>query len=906
MAEPLSNADTTRLHVQADLLATKLIPPRPRAGAIARPRLLARLDEIPRCRLTLLSAPAGSGKTTILGEWLARQDSPVAWVGLDEGDDDPFYFWLYVATALEATCPGATGPALALLRAPQAPPLRSVVTTLLNALSAVESTLVLVLDDYHTITSQAAHDLLAYATDHLPAQVHLVLTSRNDPPLPLARLRARGELLELRAADLRFSQEEAAGFLAETMGLHLTPEQVALLEARTEGWIAGLQLAALSLRGQRDTEAFLASFGGSHRYIADYLTDEVLGQLPSHLRGFLLRTSLLGQLSAPLCDAVTGRSDSNELLAYLEQANLFLIPLDDERRWLRYHALFSEALRQRLRETFPGEIAGLHERASAWFEREGMLQQAMTHALAAGALDSAASLAERLAMRYWKQGSIGAACVLLDSVPGEVMSRRPMLYLLRSWTNLVAGRFVAGQRWLDESERILSGLGEDDFNNEHERDTLRGALLAIQATVARASGAFEEARALSYRALAVVPEDEPTWRLIAELNLGQITGLLGEVDAAREAFTEVARLSEEGEDDFGTHMAIVGLSGVEEDAGHLRLAGDICRRGLLRYRQQGRDYSPASGYLTMALAMLAYEWNQLDEAERLARESMELGRVGEVFDVRYNGLIALARIQQARGQQRAALDTALEAERLTKETSLVGLNISADTWTVQLRLGQGDLAPVARWVRAKLATPEAQNHQLPVWGPLALLPHALVSLGRAAEAVPILESYIATAEQRGQVTVLIRMLALQALALHATGNTESSMAALERALCLAEPEGYIRSLLDLGARMTTLLRQFSTERRETPVSQEYLAALLKAGDEAAGEPREAEPLVECLSERETEVLRLLAAGAANQEIAETLVVSIHTVKTHVAHILAKVQAGNRTQAVARARELRLI
>ncbi len=915
MATPLSNAEATPLRpllsgggdflMHTDLVATKLIPPRLRLGAIARPRLISRLDEIHNCRLTLLSAPAGSGKTTVIGEWLAHQQSPIAWVSLDEGDDDPFYFWLYVATALEGACPGATGPTLALLRAPQTPLLRSVVTTLLNALSAVECPIVLVLDDYHAITNQETHDLLAYMLDRLPEQVHVVLTSRTDPPLPLARLRARGELLELRAPELRFTDEEAADFLAQTMGLRLTPEQIATLEARTEGWIAGLQLAALSLRGQTDTAAFLASFSGSHRYIVDYLTDEVLGQQPTHIRSFLLRTSLLDQLGGPLCDAVTGRSDSSEILTYLEQSNLFLIPLDDERRWLRYHALFSEALRQRFREMFPGEVAGLHERASAWFEREGMLQQAMTHALAAGALDSAAALAERLVERYWKQGAIGAACALLDSIPNEIMPLRPRLYLLRAWIYLVSGRFVAGYHWLGEAERLLGGI--EEYSDAKERDTLLGALLAIKATVARASGEFEEAKALSYQALALEPEDETMWRMIVAVNLGQIAGIRGEVDAAREAFAQVARLSEQGGDDFGMHTAIIGMSGIEEDAGHLRLAADICRRGLLRYQQQGRASSPSSGYLIMVLGTLAYEWNQLDEAERLAYESIEIGRVGEVFDVIYNGFVILARVQQARSQHREALNAALEAERLAQEGRMVGLSIHANTWTLQLQLAQGDLGDLAHWTRAELAShEEGKTFELPIWGPLTLLPHALLALGRATEALAVLDDYIATVEERGQITVLIRMLALQALALEADGKPDLGLSALERALHLAEPEGYVRSFLDFGQPMTTLLQRLAASGRDLPISQDYLARLLNASDAAPDTTANTQTLEEDLSEREREVLILMAAGAANQEIAETLVVSIHTVKTHVAHILAKLHAANRTQAVARARELGLI
>jgi len=444
VAEPTSRISIMRITEQAtqtplpaDLLATKLVPPVPRADLVARPRLLRRLDEALGRRLALLSAPPGSGKSTLLGEWLARQQCSaqpcaIAWVGLDEGDDDSMRFWLTVASALERALPGSTGATLALLRAPQQPPTRGILTTLLNALSAAPGTLLLVLDDYHAIAEQSIHEALGQLIDSLPAHVHLILASRTDPPLPLARLRARGELVEVHAADLRFSVVEAASFLSQVMGQRLTPEQVALLESRTEGWIAGLQLAALSLRGQRDVTAFLESFAGSHRYIVDYLADEVLNRQPERIRAFLTRTSLLSELCASLCDAVTGERDSQTLLAHLERAHLFLIPLDSERRWYRYHALFAEALRQRLRETYAGEVARLHVSASAWFEREGILREAVAHALAAGDTRRAATLVERAAEGYWKRSEVAALRLLLDVLPDNVVRTRPKLCLLHA------------------------------------------------------------------------------------------------------------------------------------------------------------------------------------------------------------------------------------------------------------------------------------------------------------------------------------------------------------------------------------------------------------------------------------------------------------------------------------------
>jgi LuxR family maltose regulon positive regulatory protein len=926
---PEESAMSMATDLVVDLVATKLLAPPPRTGIVARPRLLRRLDETLRHRLTLLSAPPGSGKTTLLAEWLDRQRRQArhlstVWVGLDEGDDDPTRFWLVIAAALEHILPGSTGSAPALLRAPQPPTARAVLTALVNGLAAAPGTVLLVLDDYHAIAAQSIHeqsiheqfiheqsihDALAYLIDHLPSHVHLVLTSRADPPLPLARLRARGELVELRADDLRFTADEAASFLAETMALRLDPEQVALLQTRTEGWIAGLQLAALSLRGQGDVTAFLETFAGSHRYIVDYLADEVLDRQPPRVRDFLLRTSPLNQLCGPLCDAVTGERDGREALTTLERANLFLIPLDHERRWFRYHALFAGALRERLRTTLPDEIAALHARASGWFEGEGMLQPAVAHALAAGEHDRAAALVERVAETVWKHNDFATLRSLLDALPDEIVRVRPKLCLFHAWIRLVTGHFAAGQRRLEEAERAIAQSFERGTTSE--ADLLHGGLFAIQSTLARANGDPARSDALAVRALALLPPDETLWRGMCALNRGENASIAGNLPEARAAFAEAARLGERESDTFIAFAGLLGSAGVEEEMGHLHAAAAIHTRSVERLSGPSGHRLPGAGYPLIGLASLAYEWNRLEEAERLVGEGMALGRDGEVFDVLYNAHTLLASIRQARGDPAGALEAVAAAERLTAEARLSAVSASTVGLKIAILLAQGETIAAAHWADETLRALGGQDHRALQWVSRGLLPRTLIALGRHEEALDHLGGIVAEAESSGRATLLIQSLSLRAVALGQSGRRREALATLGRALALAEPEGFIRSFADLGAPMADLFAALAASAHDLPVGCEYLATLLGAcgrgGAQSADstDARAYAALSNLLSEREIEVLRLMAGGAANQAIARTLVVSIHTVKTHVAHILAKLHAANRTEAVARARELGL-
>jgi LuxR family maltose regulon positive regulatory protein len=887
---------------------------------VSRPRLLERLDAGLHSKLTLISASAGFGKTTLLSEWIAdrcRREPMVriAWLSLDEGDNDLVRFLTYLIGALQ-TVELDTGKAvLGVLAAPQPPPAESVLTALINEIADSPSSRVLVLDDYHLVTIQPIHDAVTYLLDHLPPAMHLVIATRADPPLPLPRLRIRGELIELRAADLRFTPDEAALFFQASMGLALSTEDVAALEARTEGWVAGLQVAALSLQGKGDASRFIQAFTGSNRYVLDYLAEEVLQRQTEAMQSFLLQTAVLDRLAGPLCDALTGRDDGQSTLERLERANLFIVPLDDERLWYRYHRLFSDLLLHRLRLTQPGLVPELHRRASEWCEGNGLIAEAVQHALHAQDDQRTARLVEEHAVQMLMRGELALLSSWITALPAERVRARPWLSVYHAWTLLLTGRLGDVENRLRDAEVRLqdteSGILLDVPLDE--RQDMRGHIAAIRAYASALQRDVHRASRLAREALELLPRENAVVRSVVTYMMGGMSLLSGDLAGASQAFAEA---SEAGRSAGNVHVAVPALSNLAElqvVQGRLCQAAETCRDALeLATGQHGGPLAVAASAHS-AMGRLVYEWNDLEAAAHHVMRAVELSERWGNVDQAASNRVTLARVFQAQGDQAGARDALREAERLIRGRSVtppVAAQVTA--YQVRLWLAQGNLAAASRWAQESTGGPS------PSGGASALrtspddglvyageferitLARVLLAQGEPGRALALLERQLASAEGGGRTGRAIEILALQALAFQAGGEMDKATSALDRALSLAEPEGYVRTFVDEGAPMEKLLRHTLSRR----VKPDYVARLL----EALGMPAapQAQPLVEPLSERELQVLRLIAAGLSNREIAQELVVTISTVKSHVNHIHGKLGVKSRTQAVARARTLGLL
>ena len=947
------------------LLATKLYAPSTRTNLVRRPRLTERLEEGTKAKLTLLCAPAGFGKSTLLSEWVLQSELPGGWLSLDEGDNDPARFLSYVIAAIQTVKADIGEEALSVLRSPQ-PPIQVVLTVLVNELAAVPHDLGLIFDDYHVITNEAVHAALAFLLEHLPAQAHLIIASRTEPSLPLSRLLAGGQLTKLSASELRFTFEEAAAFLNEAMGLNLSAEDVAALEERTEGWIAGLQLAALSLRGREDTSTFISAFAGTNRHIFDYLAEEVLDRQPEDAREFLLKTSILDRLNGPLCDALTGRGDSQTTLEKLEGANLLLVPLDDRRRWYRYHHLFSDFLRERLRWENPEMVSELHRRASVWHERNGTASEAVGHALAAGDFERAGSLIERLADAMVGRGEIPTLERLMEALPEEVIRSRPRLYLRYTVVNL-----MMGNQW-DDAETALRdvqqrlGLGGEGVaepstpgptkaTEDEELARVAGFVATARANIAyEGRGDLPSAIALNRRALELLANDERgSARGIAAGNLSECLLDIGDLPAARVAIDEAIEISRAADHPAEVAWCLCHLGRLQTIQGRLseamktyervlRLtaehdeAGVLLDIGLAHVRIgellfEWNDLKAATHHLSEGIK-LVLEWVGLGEATSRLLEVTEthdrLGRLEEVdADAAHGvvpGYIALARARQAQGDAEGAFETLQMVEQVAQNERMSPLWRSrtktwADAWRARLWVVEGELGAAERWARERKLSAQDEI----VYSPesevtYVTLARLLIAQGKHDEVSKLLDRLLEAAEAGGRRRTVLEVLVLKALALLAQNDEPEAFAALRRALTLAEPEGYIRIFADEGAPMAELLRRLlKAHRRGSPEIQggfslEYVGKLLGALGAGVMAPTRvhvrgpAALVLDPITERELEVLKLLDCELSNREIAARMFVSLATVKTHIKHLYRKLGVSARHQAVARARELRLL
>lgn len=900
------------------LLRTKLYVPQTRPNWVPRQRLIERLNEGLQRKVTLISAPAGFGKTTLVSEWHASpagREVPLAWLSLDDDDNDPVRFLTYLIAALE-TLPAEVGQstslgadAQALLRSRHRPPLKAVLTTLVNSLTNLPADFALVLDDYHVIMAEPIHEAITFLLDHLPPRMHLVITTRADPPLPLSRLRSQGQLVELRAADLRFTPEEAAVFLHQVMGLSLSTEGIAALAARTEGWIAGLQLAALSMQGHEDVRGFIESFTGTNRYILDYLTEEVLQRQTPNIRSFLLGTCILDQLCGPLCDAVTHRADSQIILSQLDRANLFLVPLDDARKWYRYHRLFGDLLRGYLGDQQPDQVAELHRRASTWYEQSGFVNEAIDHALAVSDFDRAAHLIEQAGLSLVMRSENATLLNWIARLPDDLIRTRPFLSLIYAGALMTMGKIeLASARLAQIDDAQL------DAQAHGMAAMLRAAIPLLHADV----HAIESAR--------------------------------NALEAAEASNANPADPQAEFKTVVTLYLAVI-LAELQTAAGQLRVAAATCRRGL----EIGNSLAFASpwavilGFMHYQLAELFYEWNEIGAAAQHAAQGLEICQAGRNEELESYALVVLAQVQQVQGDRAGAVTLLQQAEQFTRKRNIASEMRYIAARQVKVLIAQDRIEDAARVVSE--LPPEDQI----VWD---IIERGLASVARARvliaqrefdRAVQSLEHLQAQAEAAAQTGTLTEVLALLSLARHGQGDTAQATAALARALSLAEPEGYVRTFVDLGEPMRFAIADCRRVLSETeglqiekaPDSQrlvEYADKLLAAfpvvhldtspksqGDawqsetlaprvtsgrsqgQGAGVPSpKHEILPEPLSERELAVLRLIAEGLSNQESADRLVVAVSTVKTHVNNIFSKLGVQSRTQAIARAKELNLL
>ncbi|QIN83343.1 hypothetical protein GBA63_12375 [Rubrobacter tropicus] len=887
------------------LVTTKLRVPRTRPNLVQRPRLHELLDQGGGRKLALVSAPAGFGKTTLLAEWLVKRSGngrSVVWLSLDESDNDPARFLSYLVGALQNVAEGIGEGVLALLGLPEPPPPETLVEALINELDGTGREVTVFLDDYHLIGARPIHEAVSFFLEHLPENVRLVIATRTDPPLPLPRLRARDEVTEIKAAALRFTSDEAAAFLGDVMGLSLSAEDIAALEGITEGWAAALQLAALSMRDREDVSRFVESFSGSNRHVLDFLSDEVLERQPEDVREFLLETSVLERMSAPLCNALTGRDDGQETLEGLERENLFVVALDDVRGWYRYHHLFRDFLRGRLGHESAGE---LHLRASSWHEENGHLAEAIGHALAAPDHGLAARLLEEGVEGVVERGEGATALRWLEALPTEAKRLRPRLFVEHAVALVITGRPDDAEPLLKEAERAAS----EATDGENGRFLL-GFASTVRSWIARLRGDAPEAVELARRALSLLPEGEGHVRNYAAVRLGDALRATGDLAAAGEAYVEAAETDRAARHAYGRLAGMVMHARVRAEQGRLREADQAFRRVLRLLAEGGFELSPAAGIVHVGMGALLYEYDDLEGAEREVERGVELAeRTGDVGTLVW-AYVTSSQVKRVRGDEGGALERARQAERVARD-SRTDLQIAiALAWMTRLRLARGDLAEAVTFKQERAENAAAAEAARAVDRlTSARLFHAQ---GRHRDALPLLEELAETVEAAGRTGDLIEILALQGLALWAGSKKERAVSTLAGALTLAEPEGYVRTFVDEGAPMGDLLsatleaRQWGRLWAVGRISVPYLARLLAAVAREATAPSADEKLPQPLSKRELEVLALISAGNSNQEIAGKLFVSKGTVKTHINRLYRKLGARSRTQAIARAREVDLL
>ena len=926
-----------------DLLVTKFTIPPVRSVLLQRSHLLTVLDQSRSFPLTLLSASAGFGKTTLLSAWANQSTSQVAWLSLDDQDNDPTRFWAYVIAALRHSGSrlSAVGEAaLAMLQSPQPPLLTSALTSLINELAALRQETALILDDYHLISEQAIHESLQFLLDHLPPCLHLLLASRGDPPLALSRLRVRGQVVEIRDTDLRLSDEEAASFLTRVMGLALSEEDMRRLETRTEGWIAGLQLAALSMRRHTDASAFIQAFTGSHRFILDYVQEEILEPLPQVQQRFLLHTSVLDRMNADLCQALTGEQASQQMLESLERANLFLIPLDEERHWYRFHTLFREVLLARLQATQPEQVVRLHREAALWYQYQQWPHEAIPHALATQDFLFVAELLEGYVERLYLQGELKTLLAWIKLLPQEVLRAHPRLATSYMFAFNLLFPFTQQQQeekaylhQLQEGVEVLLQSEDQTTLPEAERDRLHRRIMILKVwnlgARALSDGNVEQLNSLVQQMQHLSLDDDTMWKLLSPGSFAMAYRLAGNFPPMVAALQESRKSTRMTQNRYLEAQILWGLIVALIALGQLRQAHDRCQELQQLVTSLGGPL-PVAAYPDVFQAQLAYAWNQLEAAKSAAQKAIEKTAPLQYMDILMVAYEVLVRVCIAQGDLIGAEQAVREMERVNQSAGIPLFRPLIEGLRAHLWLAQGDLTRALDWAEHTPYRQEVLVYSREI-AYLALVRVYLAKL-QYTPALQLLTALLSSAEQVSRVGSMIAILALQVAALQASGATQEALRVLDRLLTLAEPEGYRRVFLDAGEPMRqalqawletspmqkqdvspalasyahTVLAACACEQRQI-VQQEIIPPVSKALPPTSSPSSQvAQQLLEPLTQREQEVLHLLADGASNQDIANQLVVSLATAKKHVASILSKLGAENRTQAIARARSLSLL
>ncbi len=902
------------------ILSTKLFIPIPRQDLIPRPRLFEKLNGGLDRKLTLISAPAGFGKSTLISDWIHQSKEDVVWLSLDENDNDQARFFTYLIAALnkaEAIETLIGIGALDILKSPRSPSYVDILIALINEVAALSGKIILVLDDYHLIESSFIDKSLTFLLENQPQNLHLIIATREDPKLPLAQLRARGQLTELRAADLRFTSSEAVEFLKDGMGLSLSAKDIDALESRTEGWIVGLQLAAISLQGFDDLSARVRSFTGNHRFILDYLIEEVLEKQSESVQTFLLQTAILNRLTGSLCDSLTGEKNGHATLEMLEHANLFIVPLDNERRWYRYHHLFADLLRQMLRQTHPEQIPILHQRASEWYAQKDLPSDAIRHSLAAEDFERAADLAELAWPAY--SGSFQSIAWLgwVKALPEELVRSRPVLCVAQAQAFLNAGKLEAAEtrlmdaeRWLEPTTNLIERSDTTSTKmvvvDEEQFRSLPVSLAAARAYHAQAIGDVPGTMKYTRRILDLLPEGDTKWRGAASSLLGLAQYASGDLKAAYQTFSDGLACMDPLDAITGAFV----LADMKMTLGHLYEALSIYEHALQLANEHGEPMPLITQDVYTGISKLHREQGDLEAAAQDLLVSRKMSEQVELADWQYRWCIAQARLKESQGDLDGALDLLNKAERLYVRTPVPEVRPIAALKT-RIWVAQGRISQALGWVRERGLSSDDDLSYLREFEHITLARILIAQYksdlvdGSIHEVMGLIDRLLQAAEEGGRMSSVIEILVLQALAHQAQGDIPLALAPLERALTMAKPEGYIRIFIDEGPPMENLLKNIKTDNKKI---KKYIQRLKVAF--SGGKPKlfttDQQPLIEPLSERELEVLGLIAKGLSNKQIASRLFLSQNTIKAHTHAIYQKLGVNSRTQAVASAKSLKIL